>query len=67
MNNNKWFWFAIGYECGFAYVISFIVNQIGSLCTGAVAGVGGIIEVVLGFVVLAGLVYMVFRKDKYRK
>ena len=67
MNNTKWFWFAIGYECGFAYVISFIVNQIGSLCTGAVSGVGGIIELVLGFVVLAGLVYMVFRKDKYRK
>ena len=67
MNNTKWFWFAIGYECGFAYVISFIVNQIGSLCTGAVAGVGGIIEVILGFVVLAGLVYMVCRKDKYRK
>ncbi len=67
MNNTKWFWFAILYECGFAYVISFIVNQIGGLCTGAVSGVGGIIEVILGFVVLAGLVYMIFRKDKYRK
>ena len=67
MNNTKWFWFAILYECGFAYVISFIVNQIGSLCTGAVSGVIGIIEVVLGFVVLAGLVYMVCRKDKYKK
>lgn len=67
MNNTKWFWFAIGYECGFAYVISFIVNQIGSLCTGAVSGVIGIIEVVLGFVVLAGLFYMVCRKDKYKK
>ena len=67
MNNTKWFWFAILYECGFAYVISFIVNQIGSLCTGAVSGVIGIIEVVLGFIVLAGLVYMVCRKDKYKK
>ena len=67
MNSTKWFWFAIGYECGFAYIISFIVNQIGSLCTGAVSGVIGIIEVVLGFVVLAGLVYMVCRKDKYKK
>lgn len=67
MNNTKWFWFAILYECGFAYVISFIVNQIGNLCTGAVSGAIGIIEVVLGFVVLAGLVYMVCRKDKYKK
>lgn len=67
MNNTKWFWFAIGYECGFAYVISFIVNQFGALFTGAVSGIGGIIEVVLGFVVLAGLIYMVFRKDKYRE
>jgi len=67
MNNTKWFWFAIGYECGFAYVIAFIVNQLGSLFTGAVSGVGGVIEVVLGFIVLAGLIYMVFRKDKYRK
>jgi len=67
MNNTKWFWFAIGYECGFAYVIAFIVNQLGALFTGAVAGIGGIIEVVLGFVVLACLIYMVFRKDKYNK
>ena len=63
MNNNKWFWFAIGYECGFAYVISFIVNQLGALFTGAVSGVGSVIEVVLGFVVLAGLIYMVVRKN----
>jgi len=67
MNNTKWFWFAIGYECGFAYVIAFIVNQLGALFTGAVSGAVGIIEVVLGFAVLAGLIYMVFRKDKYRK
>lgn len=66
MNNTKWFWFAIGYECGFAYVIAFIVNQLGSLFTGAVSGAGGVVEVVLGFVVLAGLTYMVFRKDKYK-
>ncbi len=63
MNNKKWFWFAIGYECGFAYVISFIVNQLGTLFTGAVSGVGDVIEVVLGFVALAGLIYMVVRKN----
>lgn len=66
MNNTKWFWFAIGYECGFAYVIAFIVNQLGSLFTGAVSGAGGVVEAVLGFVVLAGLIYMVLRKDKYK-
>ena len=66
MNNTKWFWFAIGYESGFAYVIAFIVNQLGSLFTGAVSGAGGVVEAVLGFVVLAGLIYMVLRKDKYK-
>ena len=66
MNNTKWFWFAIGYECGFAYVIAFIVNQLGSLFTGAVSGAGGVVEAVLGFVVLACLIYMVLRKDKYK-
>ena len=63
MNNAKWFWFAIGYECGFAYLIAFIVNQLGSLFTGAVNGAGGIVEVILGFVALAGLIYMVVRKN----
>lgn len=67
MNSRKWFWFAIGYECGFAYVIAFIVNQLGSLFTGAVSGAGGVIEVILGFAVLAGLIYMIFRKNPAEK
>ena len=67
MNNTKWFWFAIGYECGFAYIIAFLVNQFGTLFTGSATGVLQIIEIVLGFVVLFGLVYMVVRKDKYKK
>ena len=66
MNNTKWFWFAIGYECGFAYIIAFIVNQLGSLFTGAVGGAGSYVEVALGFAALAGLIYMVVRKDKYK-
>lgn len=66
MNSKKWFWFAIGYECGFAYIISFIVNQLGSLFTGQVTGFTGIIGVVLGSASLAGLIYMIFRKDKYK-
>jgi len=67
MNNAKWFWFAIGYECAFAYVIAFIVNQLGSLFAGTVSGVGAIIEVVIAFLAVAALIYMVFRKDKYKK
>ena len=67
MNNKRWFWFAISYECGFAYVIAFIVNQLGNLFTGNVSGAASIIEAVLGVCALLGLIYMVFRKDKYRK
>ena len=66
MNNTKWFWFAIGYECGFAYIIAFIVNQLGNLFTGAVGGAGSYVEVALGFAALAYLIYMVVRKDKYK-
>ena len=66
MNNTKWFWFAILYECGFAYIIAFIVNQLGSLFTGAVGGASAYIEIALGFAALACLIYMVVRKDKYK-
>ncbi len=69
MNNGKWFWFAIGYECCFAYVISLIVNQLGNLFTGTLmtAGSGAvcnIISLVFAFALLAGLVYMLFRPYK---
>ncbi len=67
MNNTKWFWFAICYECAFAYMIAFLVNQFGSLFTGNVAGVLQIIEIVIAFAVLFGLIYMIVRKDKYKK
>lgn len=65
MNNAKWFWFAIGYECGFAYIIAFIVNQFGNLFTGSVSGILGISEIIIAFVALAVLLFMVFRKNKY--
>ena len=69
MNNRKWFWFAIGYECGFAYVIALIVNQLGNLFTGTLmtAGAGAvcnIISLVFAVALLAGLVYMLFRPYK---
>ncbi len=69
MNNTKWFWFAIGYECGFAYVIALIVNQLGNLFTGTLmtAGAGAVCNItslVFAVALLAGLVYMLFRPYK---
>ena len=59
MNNAKWTLGAIGYMCGFAYVVSLIVFQIGGLFTGeAVLGIGTIVAVIL----LAGILYLLFRK-----
>jgi len=59
MNNAKWTWAAIGYMCGFAYLISLIVYQIGGVFTGSF-GVG----VIFGLAALAFLVYMLVRKNK---
>ena len=59
MNNAKWTAAAIGYMCGFAYVISLIVFQLGGLITGeAVFGIGTIVALAL----LAGILYLLFRK-----
>ena len=60
MNNAKWFWFAIGYQCGFAYVISLIVYQIGSLILEGTFGVGTVVAILL----IVGLLYMLFRPAK---
>ena len=60
MNNHKWTWFAIGYQCGFAYVIGLMINQFGGLFTGNV-NVPGVIAAVL---LLAGILYMLFRPYK---
>ncbi len=57
MNNAKWTWAAIGYMCAFAYAIALIVNQLGSLFTGGGFGIG----TVAGLIVLAGLLYLLFR------
>ena len=64
MNNVKWTWFAIAYQCGFAYCIALMVNQFGNLFTGNVQGAGGVIGVVAAFVILAGMVYMLVRPYK---
>ena len=52
MNNAKWTWFAIAYQCGFAYAISLMINQVGGLFTGNVNIIGAIAAViVLGFMI----------------
>lgn len=60
MNNTKWFWIAIGYQCGFAYVCSLIVYQLGSLVTGGSFGFGTIV----GLILLIGLIYLLVRPSK---
>ena len=62
MNNMKWTWFAIGYQCGFAYVIALIINQIG----GAVTGNLNVIGLIAALACLAGIIYMLFFK-KYQE
>ena len=60
MNNAKWTWFAIGYQCVFAYVIALIVNQLGMLFGGSANILGTIVAVAF----IAGIVYMLFKPYK---
>ena len=62
MNNAKWTWFAIGYQCGFAYVVALMVNQFGLLFTGK----GNVIGAIAAFACLAVILYMLFIK-KYKE
>lgn len=64
MNNIKWFWFAIGYECGFAYVIALIVNQLGNLFTGRLMegnAVVNVISLIVAFALIIALIYLLVR------
>ena len=60
MNNTKWFFFAIGYQCGLAYLVSLCIYQIGTLVTGGGFG----IWTVVAFVIIAGFLYLLFRPYK---
>ena len=60
MNNTKWTWFAIGYQCGFAYVIALMINQFGGLFTGS----ANILGVIVAAALLAGMIYMLVRPYK---
>jgi len=60
MNNTKWFFIAIGYQCGFAYLVSLVINQIGMALTGGGIGIGTIVAVILIIV----FIYLLFRPVK---
>ena len=62
MNNPKWTWFAIGYQCGFAYVIAFMITQFGWAFTGNANALG----LIFAIAALVGIVYMLFFK-KYKE
>ena len=63
MNNAKWFWFAIGYQCGLAYIVSLCIYQFGNLFTGGGFGLWTVVAVVL----LIAFLYMLFRPYKESK
>ena len=60
MNNAKWFWFAIGYQCGLAYVVSLCIYQIGTLITTGAFGIGTVVAILLA----ACFLYLLFRPYK---
>ena len=60
MNSAKWFWFAIGYQCGLAYLVSLCIYQIGTLITTGTFGVG----VIVAALIIIGFIYMLFRPYK---
>ncbi len=60
MNNVKWTWFAIGYQCVFAYLVSMCIYQFGMLFTGGGFGLGTIVAVII----LIGFLYLLFRPYK---
>ena len=70
MNSAKWTWFAVGYQCGFAYVIALMINQFGNLFTGNLVSGAGLVVNIIGLVVavvlLGFMIYMLFFK-KYKE
>ena len=60
MNSRKWTWFAIGYQCGFAYAVALMINQFGMAFTGSINVLGTIVAVA----VLAFMLYMLFKPYK---
>lgn len=63
MNNAKWFWFAIGYQTGLAYIVSLCIYQIGTLISTGTFGVG----TVVAFILVIGFIYLLVRPYKESK
>ena len=60
MNNARWTWFAIGYQCVFAYLVALIVYQLGLLFSGVFS-----VGTVFGLAALALIIYMLVRRNRY--
>ena len=60
MNSAKWTWFAIGYQCGFAYAIALMIKQFGGIFTGDI----NVIGLIAAAAVLAYIIYMLVRPYK---
>lgn len=60
MNNTKWFWFAIGYQTIFAYIVALCVYQMGQLITAGVFGISTVVAIAL----IVGFLYLLFRPYK---
>ena len=60
MNNAKWTWFAIGYQCGFAYLVALMINQFGDAFTGSL----NVLGLIAAVAALALIVYMLFKPYK---
>ena len=58
MNNAKWTWFAIAYQCGFAYCIALMVTQFGNIFVGK----ANVIGIIVAAAILIGMIYMLFFK-----
>lgn len=57
MNSRKWFWFAIGYQCGLAYIVSLCVYQLGSIFTTGTFGIGTAVSILI----IIAFLYLLFR------
>ena len=60
MNSAKWTWFAIGYQCGLAYIVSLVIYQLGSLFGGS----GNAVGVIVSLLLVAAVCYLLFRPYK---
>lgn len=60
MNNAKWFWFAIGYQTGLAYLVSLCIFQIGSFFATGVFGIGTVVAILI----IIGFIYLLFKPYK---